>query len=276
MKTCLFWKQLLMGCLLLALLTGCATATPQTPTPEPTAIPTRIPADTPSPTRTPLPFVEGTEFPTGRFVLDGSRFYAIEFDEDGTWRDYETDVDVPSGGGKYGTNGNLYSEMTHSYSMSPQVPATYYWTYDGKKLTFQLWGEDVNGYRKSLFDGQTYMKAETDTPAPARTPPPVVEGMEFPTGRFVHKGGRRAFEFTEDGTWAYFEGDMENHQISGKYVTNGDLHTEMTFRWPTGRQVPATYYWSFDGRNLTFHLWGKDLRPHRKSTRDGETYAKSD
>lgn len=54
MKTCLQGKRLL-GCLLLALLTGCATAVPETPTPRPTAtlVPptsTHIP-----PTSTPVP-----------------------------------------------------------------------------------------------------------------------------------------------------------------------------------------------------------------------------
>ena len=43
MKTSLLWKRLLMGCLLLALLAGCATATP-----EPTATPVP-PTDTPGP-----------------------------------------------------------------------------------------------------------------------------------------------------------------------------------------------------------------------------------
>lgn len=56
MKTSLFWKRLLIGCLFLVLLTGCAKAAPETPTPEPTATlvpPTATPApptDTPEPT----------------------------------------------------------------------------------------------------------------------------------------------------------------------------------------------------------------------------------
>ena len=49
------------------------------------------------------------EFPIGRFVLDSDEFYAIEFDEDGTWRDYDTDGDDPLGIGKYVTNRSLFS-----------------------------------------------------------------------------------------------------------------------------------------------------------------------
>jgi hypothetical protein len=113
------------------------------------------------PTGTSAPIRGDTgEFPTGKFVLDDSRFFAIEFDENGNWIDYVTDADTPSGGGKYAINGNLYTEMTHSYSGVPQVPATYYWTFDGTNLTFELWGEDVNPYRKSALDGRTYKKAE--------------------------------------------------------------------------------------------------------------------
>lgn len=75
MKTNLFWKQYLIGCLLLALLTGCAAAAPETPTPEPTVIPTHtsIPP-TPSPPPIEIAFdgnectVSGpTEVPTGNY-----------------------------------------------------------------------------------------------------------------------------------------------------------------------------------------------------------------
>jgi len=91
-----------------------------------------------------------TEFPTGRFVHEDAN-WAFEFDEDGTWRGFEGDVAVPVISGKYATNGNLYTEMTHDYPTSPKIPATYTWTYDGQKLTFHLWGEDVNAHRKSVF-----------------------------------------------------------------------------------------------------------------------------
>ncbi len=104
--------------------------------------------------------VDASGFPTGRFVHEFPSVWAFEFDEDGTWRGFEGDVAVPVISGKYATNGNLYTEMTHDYPGSPLVPATYFWKYDGNKLTFQLWGKDVNSHRKSVYDGQTYVKVE--------------------------------------------------------------------------------------------------------------------
>jgi hypothetical protein len=98
-------------------------------------------------------------FPTGRFLHE-FEFWAFEFDEDGTWRGYEGDVETPVISGKYATNGNLYTEMTHDYPTSPMIPATYFWKYEGNKLTFELWGEDVNSHRKSVYDGQTYLKVD--------------------------------------------------------------------------------------------------------------------
>ena len=101
-----------------------------------------------------------SEFPTGRFVHENPNIWAFEFDEDGTWRGYQGDVATPGISGKYGITGNLYTEMTHDYPGSPMIPATYFWTYNGKKLTFELWGEDVNSHRKSVYDGQTYIRVE--------------------------------------------------------------------------------------------------------------------
>jgi len=61
MNTGFIWIRLLFGCLLLALLAGCATSAQETPTPEPTPIPTSIPTNTPKPTATPLALVEAIE-----------------------------------------------------------------------------------------------------------------------------------------------------------------------------------------------------------------------
>ena len=60
--------------------------------------------------------------------------------------------------GKYATSGDCYTELTHDDPDLPQVPVTYFWTYDGQKLTFELWGEDVIEQRMSIYDGQTYTK----------------------------------------------------------------------------------------------------------------------
>lgn len=101
-----------------------------------------------------------TEFPTGRFVHEQFDSHVFEFDEDGTWRYFEGNLEAPSVQGKYGVNGNLYTEMTHDYAPSAKIPVTYTWIYEGQKLTFHLWGEDVHVHRKGCYDGQTYIKVE--------------------------------------------------------------------------------------------------------------------
>ena len=53
MRTSLFRKRFLIGCLLLALLAACGTAVPDTPTPEPTVTPAQ-------PTSTPVPPTDTT------------------------------------------------------------------------------------------------------------------------------------------------------------------------------------------------------------------------
>lgn len=256
MKTRLLWERFLVGCLLLALLTGCARAASETPTPEPTV--------TPKPTVTPLPFVEGTEFPTGTFE-SASGTDEVEFREDGTclWSDGVVC--------KYAVNGNLYTEMTFVWPTGPQVPATYYWTFDGKNLTFQLWGLDYRPHRRKAYNGQTYLlTGETDVSS-------KVEGPEFPTGRFVLDGSSfYAIEFDADGTWRDYETDVDVPSVSGKYATNGDLYTEMTRSYSSYPQVPATYHWMYDGKNLTFQLWGADVNAHRKSLFDGQTYIRTE
>jgi hypothetical protein len=108
---------------------------------------------------TPLSFIEGTEFPTGCFVHEDGR-RAFEFDEDSTWRYYEGSLSLVAVYGKYATNGNLYTEMTHSSSGDRSIPVTYYWAYDGERLTFQLYGEDVLSHRRTCYDIQTFIKSE--------------------------------------------------------------------------------------------------------------------
>ena len=113
-------------------------------------------------TATPAGPTGSREFPTGRFVHEHLEGEIFEFDEDGTYRYYWSadHSGEPTVQGKYGISGDLYTEMTHDYSGSRKVPATYTWTYDGQKLTFHLWGEDVVAHRKSVYDGQTYIKGD--------------------------------------------------------------------------------------------------------------------
>jgi len=87
------------------------------------------------------------------------------------------------------------------------------------------------------------------------------EPMAFPTGTLVAvENNYLLLEFHEDGTG--FGQDVNiGGTVSFTYATNGDLYTEMTNN--AGRQVPATYYWDFDGEHLTMELWGEDLIEHR-------------
>jgi hypothetical protein len=99
-------------------------------------------------------------FPTGRFVHEEYDTHLFEFDEDRSYRYYEGNLEVPSVSGKYEITGDLYAEMTHDYTARRAIPVTYNWTYDGQKLTFHLWGEDVHAHRKSVYNGQAYVKVE--------------------------------------------------------------------------------------------------------------------
>lgn len=103
---------------------------------------------------------EATEFPTGIFVHENNESYMFEFDEDGTYRYSEGDLPEDSIQGNYGITCNLYTEMTHDSPGDRNIPVTYTWTYDGQKLTFHLWGEDLLAHRKGVYDGQTYLKVK--------------------------------------------------------------------------------------------------------------------
>jgi hypothetical protein len=189
----------------------------------------------------------------------------MDFREDGTcaWYSQSGEWTSPC---RYGVSGNLYSEMTFEHISGKKVPATYYWYFDGEQLFFQLWGKDPQTPRKIFYIDQALVfVGVSDSPT-------IVEASDFPTGRFIHKDGDKAREFDEDGTWRYYEGDLEVPQISGKYAISGEFYTEMTHDYPESPLIPATYSWAFDGKNLSFTLWGEDDNTHRKSAYDGQTY----
>jgi hypothetical protein len=96
------------------------------------------------------------------------------------------------------------------------------------------------------------------------------ETSDFPTGTFASESTTVAVEFSEDGTCRWYS-DGEGWEVPCRYAVNGDLYTEMTFEYPSGSQVPATYYWAYDEENLTFELWGEEMRPHRQEVY-GDTY----
>ena len=96
----------------------------------------------------------------------------------------------------------------------------------------------------------------------------------FPTGTFPSSETTsiKHLEFFEDGSGRYFEypGTFE---VWFRYGVNGDLWTEMAHdsSLAQDRQVPATYYWDWDGELLSFELWGEELNPAtRGATMDHE------
>ena len=50
--------------------------------------------------------------------------------------------------------------MTHDNPGEQQVPVTYFWTYDGENLSFELWGKEVIEYREGMYNLQTYILIE--------------------------------------------------------------------------------------------------------------------
>jgi hypothetical protein len=170
----------------------------------------------------------------------------------------------------YGINGKLFSEMTFKWSSGLQVPVTYLWEFDGTRLHFTPFGLDLRDHRKYV-----YSKTLTYS-SPLLELNTAVKENSFPIGRFVSQNGTRAFEFDEEGTWRFFDGDLENLALSGKYITTGDLYTEMTHNNPDESQIAATYYWAFDGENLTFDLWGEDFIEYREGIYNQQTYILDD
>ena len=83
--------------------------------------------------------------------------------------------------------------------------------------------------------------------------PPTPAPPEFPTGRFVNADGDEEFQFNEDGTWSYFQGQSQSPVVFGTYSIDGDLYTDETNSDPDC-PFPGTYTWPYDGGTLTFRL----------------------
>lgn len=97
--------------------------------------------------------------------------------------------------------------------------------------------------------------------------------VAFPTGTFIATDGHHeAVEFNTDGTCRWFS-PRDRWSMACTYASNGNLFTEMTFDYPSGPQVPATYYWDHDGERLSFELWGEDMRPSRLASYADHTYS---
>ena len=156
-----------------------------------------------------LPASEQTDeqaFPTGTFVSVEDRNLWMEFHEDGSGRTRHG-VEGSDVGFTYAAQGNLWTEMTHDVRGARQVPATYFWDFDGEILTFELWGEDLNAYRKAHFEKN---KAWTLVPDPRVV---VVAAGDIPAGDTVHAASVvvRVLPATEVGPGAF----TDRREVSG-------------------------------------------------------------
>ncbi len=50
--------------------------------------------------------------------------------------------------------------MTFDWPSEPKVPATYYWDYDGERLSFEVWGEDMRPERYNFYAEHTFYLVE--------------------------------------------------------------------------------------------------------------------
>jgi len=106
--------------------------------------------------------------------------------------------------------------------------------------------------------------APTSAPQPTSAPAP-----KFPTGKFVSvEDNTVAMLFKEDGTWEYI------HYVTaaqGTYSIEGNLYTDTT-KDNKDCPFPATYEWTFDGKNLSFKLVGEDKCDPRREATDGKAF----
>ena len=144
-------------CLVLAMTLGLTACGATAPTAAPTAAPV-VPSNTMAkPTDVPPTAAQG--FPTGKFVSDkGKAFW--QFRPDGTW-DFYSDSGLPLEG-NYTTTSSTYTETFDNASslvIPDQAncarPATYTWTFDGSRLSFQTLDDKcavrIDWYTSSSF-----------------------------------------------------------------------------------------------------------------------------
>jgi hypothetical protein len=144
-------------------------------------------------------------FPTGTFVSVEDLDRWIEFHDDGSGRTRETDVGTDVGF-TYAAQGNLWTEMTHDPTAGRLVPATYFWDFDGERLTFELWGEDLEPFRKAVMDDSTW----TFVPDPRVV---VVAARNIPAGETVYANASslRVLPAAEVGPGAF----SDRREVSG-------------------------------------------------------------
>lgn len=99
---------------------------------------------------------EDEAFPTGTFWSPNG-VEGVEFNEDGScllfgeFEDEDSAIQTYEVPCKYAVNGDLYTEMWFDWPEGPYFPATYFWSYDGETLSFELWGEDAHEVRRIFY-----------------------------------------------------------------------------------------------------------------------------
>lgn len=183
------------------------------------------------------------DFPIGTFVsdVDGR---TLEFRADGTCVRDGTPC-------TFGISGDMYAEMTFEDPSGPQRPATFSWRFDGERLTFDRWDGDLRQDRLDTYVDRVFR--------PAGATQPLESGVaDFPTGWFRSADHPDAkIKFREDGIWSVVGWIGDESEGGGTYTVNGDLFTTAT---PGGwlDYYPATFYWDWDGEQLSFRVWGEE------------------
>ena len=99
------------------------------------------------------------------------------------------------------------------------------------------------------------------------------DAMAFPTGAFeATDGHHESVEFHADGScrWSSLK---QEWSFPCAYTVNGDLYTEMSYESSMAYKYPATYYWDYDGEELTFELWGEDSNSSRYGSYANHAYS---
>lgn len=101
-----------------------------------------------------------SEFPTGKFIKEGTQEYGLQFNDDGTFAVFNGSQTFVTG--TYEVNGSVFTETGNTGGCEPNVDFNY--TFDGSKLTFTYVGDpeadkECSG-RYADFNNVTYTLTE--------------------------------------------------------------------------------------------------------------------
>jgi len=94
------------------------------------------------------------KFPTGAFVDSQDQNRGYIFNEDMTWQYFMLGTGTIGATGTYSVDGNVWKDAGGQDNCQP---ATYNWTFDGSKLTFNLKGKDECAARRASLDDHTFI-----------------------------------------------------------------------------------------------------------------------